>query len=164
MAFAYWFVCSLDFLFFLQISSDCSVTCITISVWTSVLRPFTTARRGAVSRARTTAGTAQARPTASSATRSIMSQTEPVLSWSVEKVKQGDTVISELFVLYPQCSRVRCDIENLCLTPVHPTLSHPHSCGSSQPFFCFVCLRGGGGPRLRQLHDLWGRLQEMCLV
>lgn len=110
------------FLFLLQISLDCSDTCITTGVLTPVLRPFTTPRRGAVSRARTTANNAQAQPTASNVTRPTTSLMVHVQSWSVEKVNKVTALFMSFFSFI--CC-VRYDIENHCLTPVHPPLSHP---------------------------------------
>ena len=88
-----------DMLLFLQISLEWSDTCMKASVWTPAPRPSITPRRGAVSRARTTASSARARPTASSVTPPTTSLMECVPSWSVEKVRQGHSVIYELVFL-----------------------------------------------------------------
>lgn len=80
-----------DVLLFLQISLDWSVTCMKVSAWTPALRPSTTPRRAAVSRAQTTANSAPAPSTASNVTPPTTSLMELVPSWSVEKVS-GVTV------------------------------------------------------------------------
>ena len=61
-----------------------------------VQRPSTTPRRGAVSRARTSAGSAPAPATASGATPPTTSLMEPVWSWSAEKVNK----VTALFALW----------------------------------------------------------------
>lgn len=82
-AYSHW-----DMLLFLQINLGWSVTCMKVSVWMPALRPSTTPRRAAVSRARTTASSARVLPTASNVILPTTSLMELVPNWSVEKVSR----------------------------------------------------------------------------
>lgn len=153
---------------FFQISLHCSGTCITINVWTLVLRPSTTPRKGGVSRALTTAGSAQAQLAASSVTPPTTSLMACVQSWSAEKVNKV-TVWFVSFFSFICCFTVS---EMTLKTTVSHLSAHHFLTLFFWLFFLFCCpsklsfffLRGGGGSRLRRLHGLWGGLQEMCLV
>ncbi len=122
-------------------------------VWTPVLRPSTTPRRGAVSTARTTASSAQAPLTASSVTPPTMSLMACVQSWSVEKVNKVTALLRSCFsctCCFRQRLSVRDDLEKCRLAPVHPPLSHPLLLIVSLFLSCclFPFFRGGRGSRL----------------